>query len=156
MRQFPCHPKIFAGSVFTGALPGFYAEPSFAENFPNFVLEHGDFTCRIGSDTSVVYVSVLLYGLKDGRLEIGRTVLDECLDSCNFFISSVIAGGTVPKGDCSVTEEVPGEVGRWWAGEEVARYTDIPEEGVLVAGANRSEELLDVVHCKGGLASGAH
>ena len=61
--------------------------------------------------------------------------------------SSIIAGGTVTKGNCSVTEEVPGGVGRWWAGEEVGRYTDNSEEGVLVAGAYRSKELLDVVHC---------
>ena len=69
-ETIPGHPKIFADSVFTGAFLGFYADPTFADNIPNFVLEHGDFTCRIGSDASVVYIGVLQYSLEYGRLEI--------------------------------------------------------------------------------------
>ena len=64
------HPKILANSVFTGAFPGFYAESTFVENFPNFILERGDFTWRTGSDASIVNVGVLQYSLENGGLEI--------------------------------------------------------------------------------------
>ena len=82
--------------------------------------------------------------------------MDECLDGCDLCTSGVIAGGTVTKGNCLVTEEVPGGVGRRWAGEGVERNTDDTEEGFLVANAHRSKELLDVLHCVVGVASGAH
>ena len=155
-ETIPGHPKIFADSVFTEAFPRFYAEPTFAENFPNFVLEHGDFTCRFGSDASVIYVGVLQYSLEDGRLEIGRRELDECLDSCNLCTSGVITRGAFTKGNCSVKKEVPGGVGRRWAEEGLGRYTDDSEEGVSDADAHRSKELLDVVHCVVGEVSGMH
>ena len=156
IETIPGHSKIFADSFFTGAFPGFYAEPTFAEDFPNFVLERGDFTCRIGSDASLVYVGVLQYSLEDGRLEIAGGVWDESLESCNLCTGGVIAGGTVAKGNCLVTEEVPGGVGRRWAGEGVGRYTDDSEEGVSVTSAHRSVELLDVIDCVVGVASGVH
>ena len=59
--------------------------------------------------------------------------------------SGVIAGGAVAKGNGSVTEEIPGGVGRRRAGEGVGRNTANSEEGVLVTSEHRSEELLDVV-----------
>ena len=90
-ERIPGHSKILADSVFTRVFPGFYAEPTLAENFPNLILECGDFTCRIGYDASVVDVGVLQYSLEDGRLEIRRRVLDECLDGCDLCTSGVIA-----------------------------------------------------------------
>ena len=55
-EAIPGHTKILANSVFTRAFPEFYAETTFVEDFPNFILEGGDFTRRAGSDASVVYV----------------------------------------------------------------------------------------------------
>ena len=147
-ETIPGHSKILADSVFTGAFPGFYAEPTFAEDFSNFILECGDFTSRAGSDASVVDVVILQYSLEDGRLEIRTRVLDERLDGCNLCdlcTSGVVAGGAVAKGNGSVTEEIPGGVRRRRAGEGVRRNTDNSEEGVSITSAHRSEELLDVV-----------
>ena len=155
-KTIPGHSKILADSVFTGVFPGFYAEPTFAEDFPNFILERGDFTCRAGSYASVGDVGILQYSLEDGRLEIRRSVLDEHLDGCDLCTSGVIAGGTVAKGNGSVTEEIPGEVRRRRAGEGVGGDTDNSEEGVSVTDAHRSEELLDVVDRLVGVASGAN
>ena len=45
-EAIPGHTKILANSVFTGVFPGFYAESTFVEDFPNFILECGDYTCR--------------------------------------------------------------------------------------------------------------
>ena len=105
-ETIPGHSKIFADSIFTRAFPGFCAEPTFAENFPNFIKEGRDFTCRIGFYASVVDVGVLQYSLEDGRLEIRRRVLDEGLDGCDLCTSGVIPGGAVAKGNCSVKEGV--------------------------------------------------
>ena len=58
-ETIPGHPKVLANSLFTGAFPGFYAESTFAEDFPNFILKCGDFTWRAGSDASIVDVGVL-------------------------------------------------------------------------------------------------
>ena len=150
-EMIPCHSKILADSVFIGAFPGFYAEPTFAED-PGA----RDFTCRAGSYASVGDVGILQYSLEDGRLEIRRSVLDEHLDGCDLCTSGVIAGGTVAKGNGSVTEEIPGEVRRRRAGEGVGGDTDNSEEGVSVTDAHRSEELLDVVDRLVGVASGAN
>ena len=106
------HPKVLANSVFTGVFPGFYAESTFVEDFPNFILEGGDFTRKAGSDTSVVDVGVLPYSLENGRFEIWRRVLDERLNGCDLCTSGVVAGGAVAKRNGSVTEEIPGGVGR--------------------------------------------
>ena len=59
--------------------------------------------------------------------------------------SGVVAGGAVAKENGSVTEEIPGGVGRRRAGEGVGRNTD-----------DSDEELLDVVDCLMGVASGAN
>ena len=116
-EKIPGHSKILANFVFTGAFPGFYAESTFAKDFPNFILEHGDFTTRAGSDASIVDVGVLQYSLENCGLEIRRRVLDECLNGCYLCSGGIIAGGTVHKRNGSVTEEVPGGVGRRRAGE---------------------------------------
>ena len=144
-ETIPGHSKILADSVFTRAFPGFYAKPTFAEDFPHFILELRDFTCRAGSDASIVDVGILQYSLEDGRLEIRRRVLDEHLNGQDLCTSGVIAGGAVAKGNGSVTEEIPGGVRRRRAGEGVRRNTDNSEEGVSITSAHRSEELLDVV-----------
>ena len=150
-EAIPGHLKILANSVFTGAFPGFYAEPTFVEDFPNFILERGEFTWRAGSDASVFDVGVLQYSLEDGRLEIWS--LDERLNGCNLWTSSIITGGAVAKRNGSVTEEIPGGVGRRGAGEGVGRDTGDSEEGVLVTSAHRFEELLDIVDYVMGMAS---
>ena len=82
--------------------------------------------------------------------------MDEGLNGCDLCTSGVVAGGAVPKRNGSVTEEIPGGVGRRRAGEGVGRNTDDSEEGVLVTSAHRSEELLDVKDCVMGVASGAN
>ena len=82
--------------------------------------------------------------------------MDEYLNGCDLCTSGVIARGTVAKRNGSVTEEIPGGVGRRRTGEGVGKNTDNSEEGVLVTSAHRSEELLDVVDCVTGLASGAN
>ena len=89
-------------------------------------------------------------------MEIRRRVLDERLDGCNLCTSGVITGGAVAKGNGSVTEEIPGGVRRRRAGEGVGRNTDDSEEAVSVTSAHRSVELLDVVDCVMGMASGAN
>ena len=103
------------------------------EDFSNFILECRDFTWRAGSDASIVNVGVLQYSLENCGLEIWRRVLDECLNGC---YGGIIAGGAVAERDGSVTEEVPGGVGRRRAGEGVGRNTNYSEEGVLVTGAH--------------------
>ena len=155
-ETIPGHTKILADSVFAVAFPGFDAEPTFVEDFPNFILERGDFTWRVGCDASILDVGVLQYSLENGGLEIWGGVLDERLNCRNLCTSGVIAGGAVAKRNGSVTEEIPGGVGRRREGEGVGRNTDNSEEGVLVPSAHRSEELLDVVDCVMGVASGAN
>ena len=70
--------------------------------------------------------------------------------------SGVITGGAVSKGNCAVSEKIPGRVGSGWAGEGVGGNTDYSEVGVLVTGEHRSKELLDVVHCIVRVAPGVH
>ena len=111
-EAIPGHPKILADSVLTEAFPGFYAEPTFVEDFSNFILECRDFTWRAGSDASIVNVGVLQYSLENGRLKIWRRVLDERLNGCNLCTSGVIVRGAVAKRNGSVTEEISGVVGR--------------------------------------------
>ena len=152
-ETIPGHPKVLANSVFTGLFPGFYSESTFAEDFPNFILWCGDFTWRAGSNTSIVHVGVLQDSLENCGLEIWRQVLDECL---NLSTGGIIARGAVAKRDGSVMEEVPGGVGRRRAEEGVGRNTNNSEEGVLVTGVHRSEELLDVVDCVMGMTSGTN
>ena len=137
-ETIPGHSKIFADSIFTRAFPGFCAEPTFAENFPNFIKEGRDFTCRIGFYASVVDVGVLQYSLENWELEVWRRVLDECLNGCYLGTGGIVAGGAVPKRDGSVTGEVPGGVGRRRAGEGVGRNTTNSEEGVLVTCEHQS------------------
>ena len=72
IETIPGHPKVLANSVFTGAFPGFYAESTFAEDFPNFILQCGEFTWRAGSDASIINVGVLQYSLENCGLEIWR------------------------------------------------------------------------------------
>ena len=143
-EAIPGHTKIIADSVFTKAFPGLHAEPTFVEDFTNFILECRDFACRAGSDASVVNVGVLQNSLEDGRLEIRRRVLDERLKCHDLCTSGVIAKGAVAKKNGCVTEVIPGGVRRRRAGEGVGRNTDDSEEGVLVTDAHGSEELLDV------------
>ena len=104
----------------------------------------------------MVNVGVLQCSLENCRLEIWRRVLDECLNGCYLCTGGIIAIGAVAERDGSVTEEVPGGVGRRRAGEGVGRNTNNSEEGVLVTSAHQSEELLDVVDCVMGMTSGAN
>ena len=69
-------------------------------------------------------------------MEIDGRFVDEHLDCGNFGTSCIIAGCAVAKGDCTVSEEIPGRVGSRWAGEGVGGNTDNSEVGVLVAGAH--------------------
>ena len=92
IQAVPVHSQVLAGSDLTRAFPGLDAETTFAENFPNFVLEHGDFTCQTGSNASIVYLSVLQHCLEDCRLEIDGRFVDECLNLGNFGTSCVITG----------------------------------------------------------------
>ena len=64
-ETLPGHPKVHANSLFTGAFPGFYTKSTFAEDFPNFILEGGDFTWGTGSDAPVINVGVLQDSLQD-------------------------------------------------------------------------------------------
>ena len=89
------------------SIPRIYAEPTFVEDFPNFILEQGDFTWRTGFDASVVDVGVLQYSLEDSRLEIRRRVLDNRYNG-----RGLCTSGAVSKRDGSVMEEIPGGVGR--------------------------------------------
>ena len=110
IQAVPGHPEVLAGYVLSRAFPGFDTETSFAENFSNFVFERRDFACQTGSNASIVYISVFQYCLEDCRLEIGGRFVDERSDHGNFGTSCVITGCTVAKGDCTVSEEIPGGV----------------------------------------------
>ena len=67
-----------------------------------------------------------------------------------------VAGGTVAKRNCLVTEESPGGGGSQRVGEGVRGDADNPEVGVLVAGTHVSEEFLNVVHNIVGMTPGSH
>ena len=70
--------------------------------------------------------------------------MDECLDHSYLAAGSIVTRGTVSKGNSTVSVVDPGRVGCRGRGEGVGGNADYPEEGVLVAGAHRPEELLDV------------
>ena len=110
----------------------------------------------VGTDTSVVYVGVLQYGLEDGGLEAGGGILDECLNCGNFGTGGIITGGAVTKWDCSVTKISPGWVGSRWTGEEGRWDADDSEVGALVTGAHRSEEFFDIVDSVVRMTPGPH
>ena len=85
-----------------------------------------------------------------------RRFVDERFDCGNFGEGGVVARGTVAKGDCSVMEEIPGRIRCGWGGEGVGRNTDYSEVGVLVTGAHRPKEFLDVVYCIVEVAPGTY
>ena len=82
--------------------------------------------------------------------------MDECLDHSYLGAGSIVTGGTISEGNSTISVVDPGRVGRRRRGEGVGGDADYPEEGVLVAGAHRPEELLDVVDGVEWMASGTH
>ena len=71
LETIPGHPQVLADTIFPGALPGFDLEPTFAENFPDFILKGREFADGVCSNTPIVYVRVLQRSLQDCLLEVG-------------------------------------------------------------------------------------
>ena len=82
--------------------------------------------------------------------------MNEGLDHSYLGAGSIVTGGTISEGNSRISVVDPGRVGRRGRGEGVGGNADYPEEGVLVAGAHPSEELLDVINGVEWMASGAH
>ena len=80
--------------------------------------------------------------------------MDECLDCSNLGTGSVISGGTVSEGYDTVSVEGPGRARSRRREEGVGGDANNPEIGVLVTGAHRPEELLDIIDCVERVASG--
>ena len=97
------HALVLTGSVLTGTFPELDAEPTFLENLADLVLENCNFTARTYSNTSIINIGFLQYGLENGRFQVDREFMDECLDCCNLSTGCVVSGGTVSKGDGSVS-----------------------------------------------------
>ena len=80
----------------------------------------------------------------------------EGFDHCNLSTGSIITGGTVSEGNCTISVVRPGGRGRRRGGEGVGRETNNPEERILVTNAHRPEELLDVIDSVERMTSGPH
>ena len=88
-------------------------------------------------------------------MEVRGGIWDECLDSCNFCISCLVARRTVAERDCLIPEISPGRIRGRSAGKEVGRNTHDSEERVLGRSEYRSEEFLNIINCKMRVTSGA-
>ena len=98
-----------------------------------------------GSDSSIIYVGVFQDGLKDGKLKIGRRILNECTSRSNLGTGSVLSGGPVSKRNSSVSVKYLGRVWRRRGGEGGGWDTQNLEIRILVVGQHRMEEFLDAV-----------
>ena len=73
---------------------------------------------------SIINVGVLQDSLEDSRVEVRGGVMDESLDSCIV----VVAGRTVAKRNCLVSEKSPGRVRSRGTRDKIGRNTHNPEE----------------------------
>ena len=101
-------------------------------------------------------MGVLQYSLKDGRLEVGKIIIDECLDCGNLGTSGAVSRGTVSEWNGSISEVEPGGVVSRRRGEGVGRNADNSEGGELVRGAHGPKEFFDVVYFVEKTTSGAY